>query len=88
LYDSETRTLKKRDWNLIQAAEIKYLQTVKGCAVTDQLRNGDVGNKFCIFPLCEKSYDTEINGKMYSLMMEQTRIPPKPINITLRIDER
>jgi hypothetical protein len=29
LYDSETWTLRKRDWNRIQAAEMKYLRTVK-----------------------------------------------------------
>jgi hypothetical protein len=31
LYGSETWTLTKRDWNRIQAAEMKYLRTVKGC---------------------------------------------------------
>jgi hypothetical protein len=39
LYGCETRTLKKRDWNRIQAAEMKYLRTVKGCSKLDQLRN-------------------------------------------------
>jgi hypothetical protein len=31
LYGSETWTPRKRDWNRIQAAEMKYLRTVKGC---------------------------------------------------------
>jgi hypothetical protein len=39
LYGSETWTLRKRDWNRIQAAEMKYLITVKGCASLDQVRN-------------------------------------------------
>jgi hypothetical protein len=39
LYGSETWTLRKRDWNRIQAAEMKYLRTVKGCTGLDQIRN-------------------------------------------------
>jgi hypothetical protein len=31
LYGSETWALRKGDWNRIQAAEMKYLRTVKGC---------------------------------------------------------
>jgi hypothetical protein len=37
LYGSETRTPIKRDWNRIQAAEMKYLRTVKGCTRLDQI---------------------------------------------------
>jgi hypothetical protein len=36
LYGSETWTPRKRDWNRIQAAEMKYLRTVKGCTRLDQ----------------------------------------------------
>jgi hypothetical protein len=39
LYGSETWTLRKRDWSRIQAAEMKYLRTVKGCTRLDQIRN-------------------------------------------------
>jgi hypothetical protein len=35
LYGSETWTPRKRDWNRIQAAEMKYLRTVKGCTRLD-----------------------------------------------------
>jgi hypothetical protein len=31
----ETWMLKKRDWNRIPAAEMKYLRTVKGCCKID-----------------------------------------------------
>jgi hypothetical protein len=34
-------TLKKRDWNRIQAAEMKYLRTAKGFARADRFRNED-----------------------------------------------
>jgi hypothetical protein len=44
LYDSETWTLRKRDWNRIEDAEMKYLRTVKGCTKLDQVRNEDIRN--------------------------------------------
>jgi hypothetical protein len=48
LYGSETWTLRKREWNRIQAAEMKYLRTVKGCIRFDQIRNEDIRNELCI----------------------------------------
>jgi hypothetical protein len=45
LYGCKTWTLKNRDWNRIQAAEIKYFRIVKGCTKIDQLRNGDIRNE-------------------------------------------
>jgi len=54
LYGSETWTLRKRDWNRIQAAEMKYLRTVKGCTRLDQIRNEDIRNELGISPLSEK----------------------------------
>jgi hypothetical protein len=53
-YGSETWTLKKRDWNRIQAAEMKYLRTDKGCTTIDQLRNDGKRNELGIPPLYEK----------------------------------
>jgi hypothetical protein len=44
LYGSETRTQRKRDWNISQAADMKYLRTVKGCTRLDQIRNEDIRN--------------------------------------------
>jgi hypothetical protein len=44
LYGSETWTPRKRDWNRIQAAEMKYLRTVKRCTRLDQIRNEDIRN--------------------------------------------
>jgi hypothetical protein len=54
LYGCETWTLKKRDWNRIQAAEMKYLRTVKGCTKIDELRNVVIQNELGI-PLCMKN---------------------------------
>jgi hypothetical protein len=48
LYDSETWAPRKRDWNRIQAAEMKYLRTVKGCTRLDHIRNEDTRNELGI----------------------------------------
>jgi hypothetical protein len=45
LYYCKTWTLKKRDRNRIQAAEMKYLRTARGCTKTDQLRNEAIRNE-------------------------------------------
>jgi hypothetical protein len=54
LYGSETWTPRKSDWNRIQAEELKYLRTVKGCTRLDQIRNEDIRNELGISPLSEK----------------------------------
>jgi hypothetical protein len=55
LYGSETWTPRKREWNRIQTAEMKYLRTVKGRTRLDQIRNEDIRNKSGISLLSEKN---------------------------------
>jgi hypothetical protein len=74
LYGSETWTLRKRDWNRIQAAEIKYLRTVKGCTRLDQIRNEDIRNELGISPLNEKIIEYRNKWKARLQKMEHTRI--------------
>jgi hypothetical protein len=52
---------KKRGWDRIQVAEIKYLRTVKGCTMIDQLRNENMRNELSGFPSYETSQDIETN---------------------------
>jgi hypothetical protein len=51
LYGCKTWTLKKTDWNRIQAAEIKYLRNVKCCT---KIKKEDIRNELGIPPLYEK----------------------------------
>jgi hypothetical protein len=54
LYGSKTLTPRKREWNKIQAAEMKYLRTVKGCTRLDHIRNEDIRNELGISPFSKK----------------------------------
>jgi hypothetical protein len=54
LYGSETWTPRQRDWTRIQAAEMKYLRTVKGCTRLRQIRKEDMRNELGISPLSEQ----------------------------------
>jgi hypothetical protein len=74
LYGIETWTLKKRYWNRIKAATMKYVTTVKGCTRTDQLRNEDIRNELGIFPLYEKITEYRDRRKIYLQRVEQNRI--------------
>lgn len=38
----ETRALRKRHTQRIQAAEMKFLRGMKGCSLRDQIKNEDV----------------------------------------------
>jgi hypothetical protein len=50
-------TPRKRDWDRIQAAEMKYLRTVKGCTRLGQIRIEDIRNELGISPLSENTIE-------------------------------
>jgi hypothetical protein len=75
LYGSEIWTPRKRDWSRIQAAEMKYLRTVKGCTRLDQIRNKYIRNEFGISPFSEKIVEYRNKRKSHLKRMEHTRIP-------------
>jgi hypothetical protein len=75
LYGSETWTPRKRDWNRIQAAEMKYLRAVKGCTTLDQIRNEDTRNELDISPLSAKITEYRNKWGAHLQRMEHTRIP-------------
>jgi hypothetical protein len=68
-------TPRKRDWNRIKAAEMKYLRTVKGCTRLDQIRNEDIRKKLGISPLSEKIIEYRNKWKAHLQTMEHTRMP-------------
>jgi hypothetical protein len=58
------------DWSRIQAAEMKYLRTVKGCTRLYQIRN-----QLGISPLSEKIIEYRNKWKAHLQRMEHTCIP-------------
>jgi hypothetical protein len=75
IYGCETWTLRKGDWNTIQATEMKYLRKVKRCTRLDQIRNEDIRNELGISPLSEKIIQYRNKLKARLQRMEHTRIP-------------
>jgi hypothetical protein len=75
LYGSETWTPRKRDWNRIQEAEMKYLRTLKGCTRLDQMRNEDMRNELGISSLSEIITEYRNKLKAHLQRKERTRIP-------------
>jgi hypothetical protein len=75
LYGIETWTSRKRDWNRIQASEMKYLRTVKGCTRLEGIRNEDIRNELGISPLSEKIIEYRNKWKTHLQRMEHIRIP-------------
>jgi hypothetical protein len=45
LYGSETSAIKTKDMSKIQATEIRYLRSVKGCTKLDHIKNEDIRKK-------------------------------------------
>jgi hypothetical protein len=75
LYGSEMWILRKRDWNRIQAAEMKYLRTIKGCTRLDQIRNEDIRQGLGISPLSKNIIEYRNKWKAHLQRMEHTHIP-------------
>jgi hypothetical protein len=79
--------IEEGDWNIIQAAEMKYLRTVKGCIKTDQLRNEDIRNDLGIFPLYENITEFKDKWKIFCNGSNRLEFYFKPINVILPVEE-
>ena len=54
LYGSETCTFKKSDKTAIQSSERKFLRSVKGYSIMDNIRNEDIRKELKIMPVLAK----------------------------------
>ena len=48
-YGSETWTVRKRDAQRIQTAEMKFLRKTKGCTIMDHIRNEQIRKDLNIY---------------------------------------
>jgi hypothetical protein len=54
LYGSECWTMRKRDAQTLQAAEMRFLRSVKGCTRLDKIRNEDIRKELGMFSINDR----------------------------------
>jgi hypothetical protein len=74
------------DWDGIQAVEVTYLRTVKGCTRAHQLRNEDVRSELVLFPLYAEIIECRDKWKIH-LQRDSLAFHTKPLNIACLIEE-
>ncbi|KAK9877518.1 hypothetical protein WA026_018626 [Henosepilachna vigintioctopunctata] len=80
LYGSETWTLNTRDLSRIQAAEMRYLRSVKGCTLLDRIRNDDIRRELKIFNLCDRIREYRNCWQDHVQRMTDARLPKAAFN--------
>lgn len=74
-YGCETWTLREKDWNRIQASEMKFLRAIKGCNRSDRIRNEDIRQELGVTALREQLMEYRTNWKDHIRRMDNSRIP-------------
>jgi hypothetical protein len=54
LYGSECWTMRKRDTQTLQAAEMRFLRSVKGYTRLDKIRNEDIRKELGVFSINDR----------------------------------
>jgi hypothetical protein len=77
LYDSETWILNARDESRIQASEMRFLRSVKGCTGEHKLRNEEIREELRTYNISEKIQDYQDRWKE---RMENGRFPREALH--------
>lgn len=75
LFGSETWTMTAADSKKLQAAEMKFLRSVKGCTILDKIRNDKIREELMIFSLEEKIKNYRYQWAEHVNRMTPERIP-------------
>lgn len=67
----------KKDISHIQATEMKFLRSVKGCTRMDRLHNESIRNELEIFSIVDKLEEHKYQWKEHLDRMDNTRLPKK-----------
>jgi hypothetical protein len=62
LWDSEAWTVQIKDVARIQAAEMKFSRSVKGCTIMGKIRNEEIRKQLDIFSVEKKRIQNTITG--------------------------
>lgn len=73
-YGSESWTMRKRDKQKIQSAEMKFLRRTKGCTLRDQIRNSDIRADLKIYSMTERIEENSRRWKQHIGRMNEDRL--------------
>lgn len=79
-YGSESWIMNARNKSNIQAAEMRFLRSVKGCTRTDRLRNVEIREELEIFNVNDKIEEYRHNWRQHITRMKEERIPKIILN--------
>ncbi|XP_039281346.1 uncharacterized protein LOC120350716 [Nilaparvata lugens] len=80
MYESESWVVGRKEISRIQAAEMRFLRSVKGCTRLDLLRNEDIREELKVEPLNEEIKKYRNRWKAHIDRMPTGRIPVKALN--------
>jgi hypothetical protein len=75
LYGSECWTMRKRDMQKLQAAEMCFLRFVKGRTRLDKIRNEDIREKLGVFSINDRIRRYRKDWLGHLERMEEGRVP-------------
>ena len=78
-YGSETWTVKEKDKSRIQAAEMRFLRSVKGCTREDHIRNVEIRKELQVIPLLEQIENYREKWTNHLSRMTEERIPKQAL---------
>ena len=84
LYGSEIWTLGSKDLSRIQAAEMKFLRSIKGCTILDKIRNEDIRRELKIFCVKDKIQEYRQDWLDHVQCMPRRRLPRAALYYTPR----
>ena len=80
LYDSETRVTTTRDMTRLEAADMRFLRSVKGCTRLDKIRSEVIRKELEISGIQDVRYKRKQNWINHLERTDNTRLPKHPLN--------
>lgn len=75
VHGSKTWGNDKKDEHWIQATEMKFLKSIKGCTLRDQIRNKQIREELKIFSINDRIKENREVWKEHLNRMKDSRIP-------------
>jgi hypothetical protein len=79
LYGDECWTMRKRDMQKLQAVEMRFLRSVKGCTRLDKIRNEDIRKELGVFSINDRTRRYRQDWLEHVERMEEERVPKQAV---------